>query len=117
MIPITKDSLTGYNFTNIGILRTNSMKYTVNYFHKDQIERMFILFPDPHWKMGHIRRRVVSPSLLDEYAYCLKPGARVYTITDVPVVHHWMVWCFTRHRLFERVPEEELVCFCFYFYE
>ena len=118
VISLTKDEIADYRFLNIGVIRTNSMKNMTNYFPKGGLSRLFILFPDPHWKRQHIRRRVVCPSLLDEYAYCLQKGARVYTITDVPVVHHWIVWCFERHPLFRRVPEDELVCisqFCLFF--
>ncbi|KAH7821640.1 putative tRNA (guanine-N7-)-methyltransferase [Monocercomonoides exilis] len=118
VVPIPEEALKDYKFLNIGVIRANSMKNMSNYFKKGGLTRMFILFPDPHWKHQHIRRRVVSPSLLDEYGYCLAKGGRVYTITDVPIVYHWMVWCFERHPLFKRIPEEELekdVCYTLIF--
>ncbi|KAK2964774.1 putative tRNA methyltransferase [Blattamonas nauphoetae] len=118
IVNVPKDTFSSYSFDNIGVIRGNSMKSLVNFFSKGFIERMFILFPDPHWKQQHVRRRVVSPSLCDEYAWVVKPGGRVYTITDVPVVHHWMVWSFSQHPLFERVPEAELendVCYSLIF--
>ena len=37
-------------YTNISVVRTNSMKYMVNCFHKGQLHKMFFLFPDPHFK-------------------------------------------------------------------
>jgi tRNA (guanine-N7-)-methyltransferase len=110
VVRVPRDQLVHYKFMNIGVIRANSMKTMGNFFRKGALSRLFILFPDPHWKPQHIRRRVVSPSLLDEYAYCIEQGGRVYTITDVPIVHHWMVWCFEHHPLFQRVPESELVC-------
>ncbi|GLD73352.1 tRNA (guanine-N(7)-)-methyltransferase [Lates japonicus] len=53
--------------------------------------------------------RIISPTLLAEYAYTLRVGGLVYTITDVEEVHLWMVKHFTEHPLFTRVPDEELV--------
>ena len=50
-----------------------------------------------------------SPTLLAEYAFVLKLGGLVYTITDVYDVHQWMVHHFDAHPLFARVPDLELV--------
>ena len=52
---------------------------------------------------------VASPSLLDEYAYALKEGGRLYTITDVPDLHTWMDNCCVQHMYFRRMTDEELV--------
>ncbi|KAF2289419.1 hypothetical protein GH714_036053 [Hevea brasiliensis] len=70
-------------YQNISVVRTNSMKYIPNYFGKGQLSKMFFLFPDPHFKEKNHRRRVISPHLLDEYAYVLEIGGIIYTITDV----------------------------------
>ncbi|KAF5768823.1 putative tRNA (guanine(46)-N(7))-methyltransferase [Helianthus annuus] len=70
-------------YQNVSVVRTNSMKYIPNYFEKAQLSKMFFLFPDPHFKERNHRRRVISPFLLDEYAYAIKPGGIIYTITDV----------------------------------
>ena len=42
-----------------------------------------------------------------EYAYVLRPGGIVYTITDVEALHEWMVEHFEAHPSFERVEEKE----------
>ncbi len=46
--------------------------------------------------------------MLSEYAYVLKEGGMLYTITDVFDVHEWMVKHLDEHPLFQRIPEEEL---------
>ncbi|CAN6681951.1 unnamed protein product [Malus baccata var. baccata] len=46
------------------------------------LSKMFFLFPDPHFKEKNHRRRVISPFLLDEYAYVLEGGGIIYTNTD-----------------------------------
>ncbi|GAB4858851.1 hypothetical protein Ancab_010328 [Ancistrocladus abbreviatus] len=95
-------------YQNISVVRTNSMKYIPNYFEKGQLSKMFFLFPDPHFKEKNHRRRVISPYLLDEYAYALQIGGIVYTITDVEELGEWMKTCLENHPLFEALTEEEL---------
>ncbi|XP_010259912.1 PREDICTED: tRNA (guanine-N(7)-)-methyltransferase [Nelumbo nucifera] len=95
-------------YQNISVVRTNSMKYIPNFFEKGQLSKMFFLFPDPHFKEKNHRRRVISPHLLDEYAYVLQVGGIIYTITDVEELGEWMKACLEGHPLFEAITEEEL---------
>lgn len=62
-------------------VRTNCMRYMPNYFEKAQLDKMFFCFPDPHFKAKNHRRRIISDTLLSEYAYFLKPGGRLYAVT------------------------------------
>ncbi|XP_071766902.1 tRNA (guanine-N(7)-)-methyltransferase [Centroberyx gerrardi] len=96
------------SYQNIACLRSNAMKYLPNFFSKGQLSKMFFLFPDPHFKKTKHKWRIISPTLLAEYAYILRPGGLVYTNTDVEEVHLWIVKHFTEHPLFKRVPDEEL---------
>ncbi len=50
------------------------------------------------------------PSLMDEYAYVLREGGVLYTITDVPDLHTWMDTCCAEHPAFRRMTPEEMVC-------
>ncbi|XP_037023072.1 tRNA (guanine-N(7)-)-methyltransferase isoform X2 [Artibeus jamaicensis] len=84
----------GGGFQNIACLRSNAMKHLPNFFCKGQ-------------RTKH-KWRIISPTLLAEYAYVLRVGGLVYTITDVPELHEWMCTHFEGHPLFERVPLEEL---------
>ena len=62
----------------------------------------------PHFKTKNHRRRIVSANLLTEYAFFMKPNARLYMITDVEELHHWHVEKCDAHPYFERIPDEEL---------
>lgn len=103
----TKES-SSHGYQNIACIRTNAMKHLPNYFTKGQIKKMFFLFPDPHFKKQKHKWRIISPTLLAEYAYILCEGGLIYTITDVEEVHDWIVKHLTEHPLFKRVPEPEL---------
>lgn len=95
------------SFQNVSCLRANAMKFLPNFFAKAQLSKIFICFPDPHFKARKHKARIVSTTLSSEYAYILRPGGIVYTITDVEDLHLWMVEHFETHPLFKRVGEEE----------
>jgi len=94
-------------YRNIAVLRANTMKFLPNFFNKAQLSKIFICFPDPHFKTRKHKQRIVSTTLNSEYAHVVRPGGIVYTITDVPDLHQWMVDHFEAHPSFERVNEEE----------
>ncbi|KAK3995845.1 putative methyltransferase-domain-containing protein [Cladorrhinum sp. PSN332] len=94
-------------YQNVSVLRANTMKFLPNFFRKSQLSKIFICFPDPHFKARKHKQRIVSTTLNSEYAHVLKPGGIAYTITDVPDLHEWMVQHFEAHPAFERVSEEE----------
>jgi tRNA (guanine-N7-)-methyltransferase len=98
---------TDYNYQNVACIRANTMKFLPNFFSKAQLSKIFLCFPDPHFKQRKHKARIVSYTLNSEYAYVLRPGGIVYTITDVEDLHNWMVEHFEKHPSFERVGEEE----------
>ena len=94
-------------YQNIACLRANTMKFLPNFFRKRQLAKIFLCFPDPHFKARKHKARIVSATLNSEYAYVLKPGGIVYTITDVEDLHNWMVLHFEQHPSFLRIAKEE----------
>lgn len=100
----TKKEVPG-GYQNIACIRTNAMKYLPNFFEKGQLSKMFFLFPDPHFKKAKHKWRIINSSLLAEYAYVLREGGLVYTVTDVKDLHEWMVYHFTQHPLFDQVKD------------
>ena len=94
-------------YQNVACVRANTMKFLPNFFRKAQLSKIFLCFPDPHFKARKHKARIVSTTLNSEYAYVLKPGGIVYTITDVEDLHHWMMEHFEAHPSFERVMEHE----------
>ncbi|EKD03746.1 tRNA (guanine-N7-)-methyltransferase [Trichosporon asahii var. asahii CBS 8904] len=95
-------------FQNVSVIRANSMKHMPNFFEKGQLSKIFFLFPDPHFKLRKQKARIVTTTLLAEYAYVLKEGGILYTVTDVKDLHEWMAHHLHKHPLFEYIPTEEL---------
>lgn len=98
----------GKECSNLGVVRTNTMKTLHNYFEKESVEKIFICFADPHFKKVNHRRRIISHQLLTDYAYVLKNGGRLYQVTDVKDLYDWNNSHLEKHPMFERIPEEEL---------
>ncbi|SCZ94126.1 BZ3500_MvSof-1268-A1-R1_Chr12-2g03705 [Microbotryum saponariae] len=98
----------GYAYGNVSVLRGNAMKFLPNFFEKGQLSKMFFLFPDPHFKARKHKARIISPTLLAEYAFVLRPGGLLYTITDVPALHTWMTSHLASCPMFLRLTEDEI---------
>ncbi|KAI0233885.1 tRNA (guanine-N(7)-)-methyltransferase (tRNA(m7G46)-methyltransferase) [Massospora cicadina] len=64
-------------------------------------------FSDHQLKYPICPSEMDCPTLLAEYAYVLREGGIIYTVTDVKDLHEWMVDHLTRHPLFERISDEE----------
>jgi len=92
----------------LGVIRTNAMKYLPAFVRPGQLTKLFICFPDPHFKRKTHPRRIVSPSLATDYAHLLAPGGRLYTVTDVGPLCGWMSQHLDGHPAFRRLDEEEL---------
>mmetsp|Transcript_41770 Transcript_41770/g.43773 ORF Transcript_41770/g.43773 Transcript_41770/m.43773 type:complete len:359 (-) Transcript_41770:117-1193(-) len=107
-IKVLRQNSEGEGASNISVVRTNAMKVILNYFKKGQIEKMFFCFADPHFKKYTHRRRVINKYLLQDYAYLLKEGGMIYSITDVEDLHNWHVQSLDANPSFERVKNEEL---------
>jgi len=95
-------------YQNVSIVRANAMKFLPNYFSKHSLSALFFLFPDPHFKLRKHKARIISPTLLAEYAYVLRPGGIVYTITDVKDLAEWMKAHISAFPLFESVDADTL---------
>jgi tRNA (guanine-N7-)-methyltransferase len=78
-------------YQNITAIRANTMKFLPRFFARRQLSKIFICFPDPHFKARKHKARIVSSALNAEYAFVLRPGGLLYTITDVEEYHKWIL--------------------------
>ncbi|KAJ5107895.1 tRNA (guanine-N(7)-)-methyltransferase [Penicillium angulare] len=87
----TLTSLVPGNYENITGIRANTMKFLPNFFARGQLSKIFVCFPDPHFKARKHKARIISDTLNAEYAFVLRPGGKLYSITDVEEYHHWIL--------------------------
>lgn len=64
-------------------LHDHDARQVVDWLPDHQVDRCFILFPDPWPKRRHAKRRLVAPEFLGELARVMKPGAELRFATDI----------------------------------
>uniref|UniRef100_A0A7S1MG24 tRNA (guanine-N(7)-)-methyltransferase n=1 Tax=Neobodo designis TaxID=312471 RepID=A0A7S1MG24_NEODS len=106
--PPPPEGSTYHDYTNLWFEQCNVMRYGTRFFRKGQLTRLFFAHPDPHWKVKNIRRRIISPGLVHVYAYWMRLGGLVYTVSDVPELEQWMIDCLDASPMFQRLTDEEL---------
>ncbi len=67
--------------SNIGFLRTNILNIET-FFETEEVDEIWITFPDPRPKKRDIKRRLTNTRFLDLYKKILRPGGYVRFKTD-----------------------------------
>ncbi len=71
------------SLNNVAFLRTEIGRIT-NYFARDEVDEIWITFPDPQLRLSRIKKRLTHPSFLRQYKQCLSPDGLVNLKTDSP---------------------------------
>jgi tRNA (guanine-N7-)-methyltransferase len=69
------------NMRNVAFLRTQ-INHIIHYFDTDEINEIWITFPDPHPKRSKVNKRLTSPPFLDCYSKLLSPDGFIHLKTD-----------------------------------
>lgn len=69
--------------TNAAFLRTQIVRIN-QYFQKDEVDEIWITFPDPQLRTSKAKKRLTHPSFLKLYHQFLKPGGKIHLKTDSP---------------------------------
>lgn len=92
---------------NVAVQWGNTMRNLMRYIQPHSIDKIFILFPDPQFKKRKLKWRIISPQLMDEYAFILKETGKLYLVTDVKTYFDYAVPIIEQHPLFTRVENPE----------
>lgn len=68
---------------NCSVVKTNALLFLPNFFRPNSLEKIFILFPDPHFKKRKQKFRMVCKQTLAVFRYLLTDGGEIYVSTDV----------------------------------
>lgn len=68
---------------NCGIIRTNALLFLPNFIEKNSLKKIFILFPDPHFKKRKQKGRIVCKQMMQVLKYLLIEEGELYISTDV----------------------------------
>jgi len=73
----------GQNLTNVAFLRTQ-IDQVNDYFAKNEVEAIWITFPDPQLRKSKAKKRLTHPKFLRLYHQFLVPGGLIHLKTDSP---------------------------------
>lgn len=82
-----KDALNG-KINNAAFLRTQIDKIS-EYFNKNEVEEIWITFPDPHLRRSKARKRLTHPKFLRFYNQFLKQDGLIHLKTDSPDLYRF----------------------------
>ena len=68
---------------NVAFVRTQ-IEQSIQYFAKEEVEEIWITFPDPQLRLSKAKKRLTHPQFLRLYQQFLKPGGIVHLKTDSP---------------------------------
>lgn len=88
------------NIENLAFLRIQ-IEDIVEYFGKDEIDEIWITFPDPQPQDSREKKRLTFPGFLDKYKNFLKTGGKINLKTDNDGLYAYTV---------EKVEELNLIC-------
>lgn len=67
--------------TNVAFVRAR-IEVIEHFFEKNEVDELWITFPDPFLREGKWRRRLTSAPFLEKYRQVLRPGGLVHLKTD-----------------------------------
>jgi tRNA (guanine-N7-)-methyltransferase len=72
--------------SNVAFLRIQIGQIS-QYFEKDEVSEMWIVFPDPFLKKGREKNRLTHPRFLNLYQQFLRPSGKIHLKTDSRVLY------------------------------
>ena len=72
--------------SNVGFLRTQ-IELIDAIFEENEVDEIWITFPDPQIKFKRTKHRLTNPAFLDRYHTILKPEGRIHLKTDSEFLH------------------------------
>ena len=86
------------NMKNVAFLRTQIDKID-QYFKKNEVEEIWITFPDPYLRKSKTRKRLTHPKFLRLYKKFLAPDGLIHLKTDSPDLYHFTKTVITLYNL------------------
>ncbi len=74
--------------TNVAFVRSQ-IELTSNYFEKDEVDEIWITFPDPQLRWSKAKKRLTHPKFLRLYQQFLKNNGIVHLKTDSPLLYNF----------------------------
>ncbi|HZH66363.1 MAG TPA: tRNA (guanosine(46)-N7)-methyltransferase TrmB [Flavisolibacter sp.] len=73
---------------NVAFLRIQ-IEQVENYFATEEVDEIWITFPDPQLRVSKSKKRLTHPRFLRSYYQILKPGGKLHLKTDSPDLYNF----------------------------
>lgn len=73
---------------NVAFLRTR-IEFIESFFAPDEVDEIWITFPDPQLRKNRIKKRLTSPQFLEMYARFLRESGKIHLKTDSRPLHDY----------------------------
>jgi tRNA (guanine-N7-)-methyltransferase len=83
--------------TNVAFIRTK-IELIGYFFDRDEIDEIWLTFPDPQPKASREMKRLSSPVFLEKYRSITAPGAVIHLKTDNDALYHYTLGVVAEHR-------------------
>jgi len=93
--------------TNVGFLRIQ-IENIPDYFGHQEVDEIWITFPDPQPQLSREKKRLTSPQFLEKYRSILKPGGIIHLKTDNDGLHAYTAEKIAHHALQLHAKTEDL---------
>lgn len=90
---------------NCSVVKTNALLFLVNFIGPSSLTRIFVLFPDPHFKKRKQKARIVCRETVGIFRYLLRERGEIYVSTDVEGLFGGMCAVLGESGAFEAVEE------------
>lgn len=68
---------------NCSVAKTNALLFLPNFFVPNSLKKIFVLFPDPHFKKKKQKFRIICRQTMGVFKYLLERDGQLYISTDV----------------------------------
>ena len=76
------------NLPNVAFLRTR-IEFINSFFDTDEVDEIWITFPDPQLRSSRARKRLTHPQFLRRYQQILSAGGYIHLKTDSPDLYRF----------------------------
>lgn len=92
---------------NVAFLRTQ-IDQLAEYFSKNEVEEIWITFPDPQLRMSKAKKRLTHPKFLRLYQQFLLPGGKIHLKTDSPDLYQFTKTVITLYDCLLHIDQEDV---------
>lgn len=92
---------------NAAVINSNGMLFLQNFFIKNSLSKIFVLFPDPQFKKKKKKAKLVCFQMTHIYSYLLNIKGKMYISTDVEDLFNEMIEDMCKNNDFVRLNNEE----------